>query len=305
VFDILEEVGRQVNSLKRQAAKAKRYDELKSEMTAQLRKALSGRFRMLERERAKTALDLSAASAEVQRLSAELADKENEQSTVQDTCYRTEADLTGARQLLADLQLEAERTRGRLERQAAQIGTIDQRMAQGESESRSIESRVEELRTEIALVTGRLTELGEQAAASRERLTSKNAEREQLQNSLRERERGIESARQQVLRLLGEASSLRNQLAKIDEYLAGIERDGARSQKEEQYALADLEALEALKVEISEKMSERQLELESIGSQRRSVEEELGFRKNRKKRSTGRRPASSTTKQPERLQRSV
>jgi chromosome segregation protein len=154
-------------------------------------------------------------------------------------------------------------------------------MAQGESESRSIESRVEELRTEIALVTGRLTELGEQAAASRERLTSKNAEREQLQNSLRERERGIESARQQVLRLLGEASSLRNQLAKIDEYLAGIERDGARSQKEEQYALADLEALEALKVEISEKMSERQLELESIGSQRRSVEEELGFRKNR------------------------
>src|SRR3954451_22254349 len=62
VFDILEEVGRQVNSLKRQASKAKRFDELKTEMVAQLRSALTGRFRMLEREAAKTALDLNLAT---------------------------------------------------------------------------------------------------------------------------------------------------------------------------------------------------------------------------------------------------
>ncbi len=43
-------MGRQVNSLKRQAGKAKRYEELKTELDIQLRTALAGRYFVLERE---------------------------------------------------------------------------------------------------------------------------------------------------------------------------------------------------------------------------------------------------------------
>src|SRR5882724_1708691 len=83
VFDILEEVGRQANSLKRQAAKAKRYEELRADMLGHLRRAVAGRFRMLESEAAKLALDLNLAQTNFQNLSAEVQNKEQEYTRTQ------------------------------------------------------------------------------------------------------------------------------------------------------------------------------------------------------------------------------
>src|SRR6266853_1629144 len=84
VFDILEEVSRQVNSLKRQASKARRYEELKREMMEHLRKSITGRFRMLERDAAKTALDLNLANTDYQNLSTQVAESEKEHAALQE-----------------------------------------------------------------------------------------------------------------------------------------------------------------------------------------------------------------------------
>ena len=122
VFDILEEVGRQANSLKRQAAKAKRYEELRTDMLGHLRRAVAGRFRMLESEAAKLALDLNQAQTNFQNLSAEVQSKEQEYARTQESCYQVEAALTESRARVAELNLESERTRSRLALQAKQIG---------------------------------------------------------------------------------------------------------------------------------------------------------------------------------------
>ena len=279
VFDILEEVGRQVNSLKRQASKARRYEELKGEMMAQLRKSLTGRYRMLEREAAKTALDLNLANTEFQNLSNQVAEREKEHVELQETCYRNDASLTQARQQLADLQLEQERTRGKLDSQAQQIGAIEDRLTTGESEAQELEKRQAQFQQELEAHLESLASLESQTESARERLAAKSAERERIQQDLQNRARTLETGRQSVLRLLGEASALKNQLAQIAEYLSAIERDSARCQREEQTATQDLQRLESVKADLSRQMAARQMELESTADRKRAVEEELGVRK--------------------------
>ncbi len=279
VFDILEEVTRQVNSLKRQAARARRYGELKAEMDARLRVALAGKYQLLEREAAKAALDLNMATAELKTRSDEVAAGEARSESLRAVCFETEERLTETRRLLAEHKVEAERTRGRLEAQVRESGAIEQRIAEAERESQELDARLERLEAELEGQRGGLEELERSIAAAREQMQEKNLQRDGLQARVREREKAIEAGRQAVLRLLGEASTLRNQLAQIDEYLAGIDRETARSGREAEVAAAEIERLNEAKAGLAETVAQRQLELEQIAGERRKTEEELSVRR--------------------------
>lgn len=279
VFDILEEVTRQVNSLKRQAAKAERYVKLREEMVGHLRLLLAGKYVSLEREASKTAIEMSQAAAALETIGNELKTRETEHSALQQTCYAHEEELTARRRDLSELQIEAERARGRLNSQSQQVTAIEQRLASGETESQDVEKRLASLAADVERHESALQEASKAANDARERLRTKNEEREQIQGELRMREQTLEASRQQVLRLLGESSTLRNQLAQVDEYLASTERDSARARREEESAASDLSRLAELKSELQTKLGDRQLLLESLVDQKKRVEEDLTGRK--------------------------
>jgi chromosome segregation protein len=279
VYDILEEVTRQANSLKRQAGKARRYAEFKAELEAGLRVVLGGKYRLLERDAAKTAIDLNLAAAEFKTLGEQVAAKEREHERARAACDEIEGRLTAARQQLSQWNVEAERTRGRLEAQVRESGVIEKRVAQSEQESQELGARLDQLGLDIDGHRKIIQELEEQIAESRGRLAGINRRRETLQADVRQREGAIESGRQAILRLLGEAATLANQLAQVDEYLAGIDREAGRSTREEQVAAAEIERIEGARRQLSEVAAQRQLELESVVGERRRTEEDLAGRR--------------------------
>ena len=118
-----------------------------------------------------------------------------------------------------------------------------------------------------------------QIAEARGRMLETNQQREALQAKMRERQSALDAGRQAVLRLLGEASTLKNQLAQIEEYLAGIERETARSTREEQQATAEIARLEEARKSLSETLVQRQLELETVTGERRRTEEEISVKR--------------------------
>jgi chromosome segregation protein len=275
VFDILEEVTRQVNSLKRQASKTRRYGELQSEWVGYLRQLLAARFRHLERETAKAAIELSLASSELQTAQNTIQEREEEQTGVLESTYANEQELTAARQLLADLNVEAERARAKLEYQAKQVEQIEQRLTACDLEVRGLERQQRERTLELEQQEAEWETLDVEHSAKHAELDAKTNERQQAQDRHLQQEQALEAARRRVLRMLGESAALKNRLTQVEAQLAAAARDAERAEQEQNHSKSEQERLQHIRAELAERLSAAQNQLQGVGGRRREVELEL------------------------------
>jgi chromosome segregation protein len=275
VADILEEVGRQCNSLKRQAAKARRYEELRQELVARLTVLLGSRYRDLERQAVQAALDLNHANEAFRNRNAAVEAQEAEHAATQKESYELERQLEERREASAQAAIETDRARQRLDYQAKLAEENSARLQQAEGEVAAIERRLAELARELESERAAADAVGSEAGGVRESLTAKSAELDALQFQVREREAEQENLRQRVLRLLGEASTLRNQLAQVEEYLAGLDRQTQRARGEETAAQQEIEQMAGERRAALERLEQQQLELESLDQRRQRLEASL------------------------------
>ncbi len=249
ITDILEEVTKQVNSLKRQASKARRYRELHEELRGRLKVVLTSRLLALEGECARLRQESMSAQEACAAAAQELERVDREQKEAAARHEELETQLTHLRERLSQGDLERERLRSQVEQTRQQAAGLEARAAEAARETVELEAQRAELEKQSTECRRQAEQLQQDWTLAREALRQLSARHETLSAETQAAENQMEACRQAVLVAVSRGAELRNQLVQAEEAGLGLERQAARTgaekarvEQEHQRLSAELEA---------------------------------------------------------------
>ncbi|HVZ15964.1 MAG TPA: AAA family ATPase, partial [Terriglobales bacterium] len=147
--DIFEEVTRQMNSLKRQAAKAERFAKLRDEMRAKLRIVVASKWSALQAERASLDEQLVALAEDIRVQSEAVQVLEMEHSERTQRGYEIENDARTVRERLSVITRETDRAQSRQKTNEERCAELTTRMETAERDINSASERRTQLEEEL------------------------------------------------------------------------------------------------------------------------------------------------------------
>ncbi|MCG6925426.1 MAG: chromosome segregation protein SMC [Acidobacteria bacterium] len=215
VNDIINEVEKQLESLKRQAARARRWRAARDEMRGVERVVFGRRF--LELNAQAQGLDARhATEAERERAASLALETEEAQLEVRrQGLYELEATLEEARARLGDLTLAVDRHEGRGGHCREQIAETERRTSEAEHEARELTSRVGPLEESRTTKQAEAETLREQIAAAEEELRAAEDAVQEAATRQGDADAEQESAREAQVSLLGRIATLQNTRAAV------------------------------------------------------------------------------------------
>ncbi len=268
VNDIFEEVTRQMNSLKRQAAKAERYARLRDEMRAKLRVVLASKFAAIERESAEIDSQLNALAEEMLHRTEAVQQLESEHGERTQRGYAIEAELRENRERLSEITREIDRAQARRRHNEERCAELLVRSASAEAELAQARHRQTALEAERDSNLQVLESAAADLAAAQNDLALCQQEAAAATASLAELERQQEESRVAMFDTVSSTSRLRNQLAQAEERLAGADRQGRRLEAEIANANVQVEAFGGQRGQLA-------LEFESVSQRVNGISEEI------------------------------
>ena len=230
VNDIVIEVEKQLGSLKRQAAKARRYSEIRDQMRGIVRQMLAGKARELDAEAERIAQQLQELSAsEVQRATA-IQQQEGEQDRLNQRIYELDSEIRQNQNVLNLTALEVDRSENRIafNRQRAEelagrqtqlhteLAQASAHAAEWEARSASQVQAVTMLREESGILSARVEDLAKRSESRATQIADSESRIEALRRSASE-------AGESLLRLHGEQKQAEEALIHQAEALRKLE----------------------------------------------------------------------------------
>jgi chromosome segregation protein len=221
--DIISEVERHVNSLKRQAQKARRYRRLREEMRSLLKIIFTADYYRLNEAIERVGRELEEAQRNQSDLDVRLLDLEAENRTASAHARAAEDHLAELRERAAAVELEADRARNRRAFEEQQVNELTARIEELSRDQQSLDERLTLLDSEAQRRAASLQALeAEVSAEQADMLAREGAYQEELSRS-RAAESEIEQMRQRMLAEIGITERLRNLSANHEDALGRLD----------------------------------------------------------------------------------
>jgi chromosome segregation protein len=275
VSDIIAEIERQVNSLRRQAAKARRYRIQREELRELLRRVYVGEERGLKTLLEQTQTLMDEAAREEERLAGELTQHEENNRAATQNARGVEDELAQLRAAVAEAALQRDRRIRERVYQEEQIDTLTKRRADIQREAELLSARLVTIESELERlreIDARLSNENQQTTESLRSAEEAHARRLAEVNTAEDE---IERARTELLTHTAAAERL-NELGrqldqaveKLSQQAEGFAREGERAAAAHAARSSEAEKLNeetaAVRAKLARLMQEREGSVKAV-----------------------------------------
>ena len=243
VNDIFDEVTRQMNTLKRQAAKAERYSALRDELRTRLRVVLASRMSQLDAEQAATAEKIASLATQIDAQSATVEAMDAEHSEGIRTGYALDQQIRETAAQANQSAVELERITARTASNADRIAELTNRLATGADDLSQAREQLASLAGELEQHRSFLENATAESDTSRNAAQSHQAQAQESIRAVTTAEQQVEQNRRASMQLMQRIGQTRNEEAQAAAALAGLEREAERLVSESDIARQELETL--------------------------------------------------------------
>src|SRR5712692_950454 len=238
IDDTLSEVTRNLNSLKRQAGKARRHKELIDELSTAKRALYKGRIVVAQAEQRAAEDGVASAQASESELAAQLATDEAALAENRTLLTNRASRASAAREEIASVTGDVERLRSFLQQSELSLADLRNRIETALAQTADIENETTEQKSLLDDKAAALESARSERNRLREIADQLERDRQEKSDQVRGHEKSLADGRELLMRTIASISEARNQVHQIEvavekcEFYLGKLTDAARKATE-------------------------------------------------------------------------